>query len=103
MKYVLNEKGKKLYDIWEAKYDEELDKLRKKHDDPDYTEGWSIIEGIGETLEDYCGIEIFGDDDYAIPYVKNCIEDWGDFDWAKDIKASELLEELKKYYSEIDN
>ena len=70
----LNAKGIELYNKWETIYYAELDKLRKKYNDPDYFEGWCIIDNFEhiKTLEDEVGLFVLGYEN-DLPWM---FEDW---------------------------
>ena len=58
----LNDKGIKKYNAWEKIYEMELDRLRILMDDPDYFEGWSIVDNdlFVRTFDDLIGLLVFG-------------------------------------------
>lgn len=95
----LNDKGIALYKVWEKKYYDELDRLKKELNDPNYEEGWCILEtkGIEKTIEDSVGIEVFGDDDNAIYHVLDCnFRD--DEAWAFGVNWKDFVKMLLPYY-----
>ena len=102
---TLNAKGMEIFNIWERKYYDELERIRKETNDPDYEEGWCIID-YPETLEDEIGILIFGDDDNAIYHIIECV-DTGVFkspdeEWLFGKSCREMVELLKPYF-DIDD
>lgn len=50
----MNEKGIEAWNKWERIYREELERLQKELNDPEYTEGWCIIDSYEfvKTLQD---------------------------------------------------
>lgn len=61
----MNELGKALYNKWDRIYRGELQRIRAERNDPEYIEGWCIIDNYDfvKTLEDEVGLLIFGYDD----------------------------------------
>lgn len=101
----LNAKGMEIYKVWERKYYDELERLRKETGDPEYEDGWCIIDNP-QTLEDEIGILIFGDNDNAIYHIMNCV-DGGMFkspdeEWMFGKSCREMVELLKPYF-DIDD
>lgn len=72
----LNAKGLELFDKWNHIYYDELALQRELRDDPDWTEGWCIIDDYDhiQTIEDEVGLLIFG---YA-DCVGNYFNEWRD-------------------------
>ena len=75
----LNEKGRKVYDIWEQKYHKENDKLGGNSAEGDFVEGWCIIDNNEyiKSLTDFCGMLIFGYDEDALWMVEDWIDAYG--------------------------
>lgn len=63
--YKLNKAGRKLFNEWDRKYRAELARLQKELNDPEYTEGWCIIDNYDyvKTVSDEVGLLVFGYDD----------------------------------------
>lgn len=70
----LNKKGEKLYNKWQNIYVEELTKQREQRGDPEWFEGWCIIDDYDhiQTLEDEVGLLVFGYDGC----LENYFEQW---------------------------
>lgn len=102
----MNEKGWEIYNVWERKYYDELERIRKETNNPDYMEGWCIID-YPESLEDEIGILIFGDDDNAIYHIIDCVESGmfksPDDEWMFGKSCREMVELLKPYYDIADD
>lgn len=104
MKLTLNDAGKKLYDKWWENYCQENDRMGGNSAEGDFVEGWSIIDDSRyvKTVEDVCGLMIFGYDQY--PFV--ALEDWFygcDADYKiYDFTHDEIKAELLKYYTMED-
>ena len=97
----LNEKGKKLYDIWEYNYCKENDKLGGNSAEGDFIEGWCIIDNDDyvKTLTDECGLLIFGYDNGAIYFIDELIETYGaDETIFKEYTCGDIKRELMKYF-----
>lgn len=97
----LTDEGKRLYYKFEKYYCDELEKLRKEKNDPEYCEGWCIIDNSDyvKTLEDVCGILIYGDDEFAFDHLDDFIKYNGEDDiYDLGYTAKEVKEALKKYY-----
>lgn len=64
----LNAKGWEAYKRMEKKYNEELDRIRKELKDPEYTEGWCIIDNSDAcpSVQDYLELLVFGDMEDAL-------------------------------------
>ena len=95
-----NAEGKRLDKKFHSYYVSELEKLRKERNDPDYTEGWCIIDTSEyvKTLEDVCGILIYGDDDNAFNHLDEFIETYGEDEiYDLGFTAREVRNELEKY------
>lgn len=67
----LNTKGLELYDKWEHIYYDELDKERKERNDPNWIEGWCIIDDWDHIhdINDEIGLLIFGYEDCAMGHL----------------------------------
>ena len=104
MEFEWNDKGKSLYEKFEQYYYDELAKLRKEKKDPEYIEGWCIIdnEDYVRTLEDVCGILIYGDDDFAFQHLDDFIKQYGEDEvYDCGYTAREVRDELLKYCEEV--
>ena len=77
---TLNKKGWEMFDKWQSIYEEELKRLREEMNDPDYTEGWCIIDNYNhvKTLEDEVGLLIFGYDEHIDSYFDEWRGVWED-------------------------
>lgn len=98
----LTRKGKLLYLGFEENYENELRRLREIKDDPDYTDGWCIIDDSRyvKTLEDVCGILLFGEGEHAIDHVKEFIRFNGDNDiYDLGYTAKTVLRKLQTYFT----
>jgi len=94
----LNAKGMELYNKWEGIYYDELEKQRKERNDPEWIEGWCIIDDNEHcpTIEDYVGLAIFGDNDDAIYHV---LDNFNAGDrYAYGYTAEQFVEMLKPYF-----
>jgi hypothetical protein len=102
-KMKLNEDGKKQYKKWEAFYYAENDILGGDSASGNIIEGWSIIEYRPETLEQFCGMLIFGHDEDAPVVVADWIREYGK-DWQafKNYTCQDVNNALIKYFEEID-
>lgn len=101
----LNAKGWKIFDKWDGIYADELERLRKEKNDSDYIEGWCIIDDDDhvKTIDDAIGISIFGDDDYAIYHIMDCVEVYHYFEspdeeWRCGISCREMVKLLTPYF-----
>ena len=97
----LTVKGNELNDRFDRYYCEELEYLRKEYNDPEYFEGWCIIDTpkYVKTLEDICGILIYGDDTNAVNHVEEFIRQYGENEiYDLGYTGKEVLNELTKYY-----
>lgn len=106
----LNEKGWKKFNEWNAIYEKELERLRIELNDPDYFEGWCIIDDYDhvKTIEDEVGLLVFGYDENIDWYF----DEWRDIykdDEAfftdingKDYTLKEVEDAIRPYYSEED-
>ena len=101
----LNAKGMEVFNKWHKIYCDELEKIRKETNNPNYEEGWCIIEDTDhvKTRDDVIGILIFGDDDNAIYHILECI-DMGLFKpdenyyWNVELTCRQLIKRLIPYY-----
>lgn len=99
MKLTLNDAGKKLCDKWWENYCQENDRKGGNSAEGDFVEGWSIIDDSRyvKTVEDVCGLLIFGYDADAL----NALEDWfygcGDDYKIYGFTYDEIKAELLKY------
>lgn len=96
----LNKKGLELYDKWFKNYCLENDKLGGNSAESDFIEGWCIIDNDEyiKTLEDVCGLHIFGYDN-PFDILDEWIEDWGGAnDSIYGYTFREIKAELLKYY-----
>lgn len=89
-----------IYDKWEEKYWNELERLKKEYNKPDYHEGWCIIENntFVKALDDAVGLFIFGYDDNALGTIDEWIEDYGEEDTYLGFKLKDIMYELEKYF-----
>ena len=89
-----------IYDKWEEKYWNELERLKNKYNDPDYQEGWCIIENddFVKTLDDVVGLLIFGYDTNALGTIDEWIEIYGEDDTYFNFKLGDIKRELEKYF-----
>lgn len=94
----LNAKGLELYDKWEHIYYDELTKQREQRGDPDWIEGWCIIDDGDhcKTIEDCVGLAIFGDDDYAIYHILDYFHPKEHY--AYGYTAEQVVEMMKPYF-----
>lgn len=71
---MLNEKGMELYNRMEENYCKELARLQEEKNDPNYEEGWTIIdnEDYVKTFEDEIALLIYG----YVDYIFDVIDDW---------------------------
>lgn len=104
----MNAKGWELFKKWEAIYEKELQLLREEMNDPEYEEGWSIIDDYDfvKTIDDEIGLLVFGYDD-GIDYYFDFWEQHGglnevcftDID-GNDYTFAEVKERIVPYYEE---
>jgi hypothetical protein len=96
----MKENAKPIYDKWETKYWNELERLKKENNNPDYHEGWCIIENDNfvKTLDDVVGLMIFGYDDNALGTIDEWIEMDGEDDTYFGFKLVDIMHELEKYF-----
>ncbi|MEE1256267.1 MAG: hypothetical protein UHN47_07115 [Lachnospiraceae bacterium] len=94
--------AKHIYDEWETKYRNELERLRKEKNNPDYHEGWCIIETdeFIKTLDDVVGLIIFGFDDNAYGTIEEWIKQDGENDTYLGFKLKDIMQELEKYFEQ---
>jgi len=92
----LNEKGKQLYDKFENFYVTELERLRKEKNDPEYIEGWCIIDNNNyvQDIEDEIGLLIYGYDEF----VFDVLSDWENVEYAFGLTGKEIKQKLEEYY-----
>lgn len=98
---ILNANGQKLYEKFERFHRERIDEIRKETGDYDYTEGWCVIDNSEyvKTLEDVCGIIIYGYDNDGIDHICEYIGDYGEnSEYDLGFTARQVLVELMKYY-----
>lgn len=95
----MKEIAKPIYEVWEAKYNNELKRLQEERNDPDYQEGWCIIENstFVKTLDDVVGLLIFGYDDNALGTIDEWIQECGEDDLYFGFKLVDIMHELEKY------
>lgn len=98
----MNAAAYELYIKWENIYHQELERLRKEKNDPEYHEGWCIIENDNfiKSLDDVVGLLIFGYDDNALYTVCMWINDNGEEDTYWGYRLKDIYSELEKYYRE---
>ena len=102
----LNNKGIEMYKIWEQKYYKENDNLGGDSANGNFVEGWVIIDNYDyvKTLEDECGLMVFGYDDDAIDVVDEWIDLYGENDfiftdyYGNKYTCREVKEALLKYF-----
>lgn len=105
MKYhAFNDKGKRLCEKWHKIYQEENKRLQKELNDPNYWEGWIIIESerFVKTLEDTVGLLLQGYDTDAIHRVREWIEEFGEYESYFGYTHKAILNELKRYYKDFE-
>lgn len=92
--------AKPIYDEWEEKYWNELERLKIEKNNPDYHEGWCIIENDSfiKTLDDAVGLLIFGYDDNALGTIDEWIKIYGEDDTYFGFKFVDIMHELEKYF-----
>lgn len=101
----MNAEGKKLYDVWYANYCKENDKLGGNSANGDFVEGWAIIDNADyvKTLEDFCGLMLFGYDNDAVWMVENWIEMYGNDEIiVNGYTCEDVRKELIKYFEQTD-
>lgn len=94
----LNEKGKEVYSAWEKKYYAELERIRKELNDPEWSEGWCIIDNddFEHDINDIVGVMIFGDD---VSAIYNILEHFRPSDhYAYGYTATQVVEMMKQYF-----
>lgn len=98
----MNAAAEELYKKWENIYHQELERLRKEKNDPEFHEGWCIIENDNfiKSLDDVVGLLIFGYDDNALYTVGMWIDDDGEEDTYWGYRLKDIYSELEKYYRE---
>lgn len=99
----LNDKGWELYYKWESIYEAELKRLQEERNDPDYFDGWCIIDNSDfvKNIDDLVGLLCFGDDDHAIWNIVDQIYNWGcgaDSEYAFGTSYRQLIDLLKPYF-----
>ena len=104
----LNAKGEALYDKWERIYWEEITKQREQRGDPDFCEGWCIIDDWDHIhdINDEIGLLIFGYEDNAIYHVISCVVDGyvrEDENWIFDVSTHQLVDLMKPYFDITDD
>lgn len=77
--YKLNKAGCKLFNEWDRKYRAELARLQKELNDPEYTEGWCIIDNYDyvKTVSDEVGLLVYGYDDCLMAMF----DEWRGMGW----------------------
>ena len=100
MSAKMKEIANPIYEEWEAKYHNELKRLQEEKKDPDYHEGWCIIENSNfvKTLDDVVGLLIFGYDDNALGTIDEWIGEWGENDLYFGFKLVDIMHALEKYF-----
>lgn len=106
--YKLNYAGVELYQAWEREYYHELDRLRKELNNPEYEEGWSIIDDCDyvKTVSDEVGLLVFGYDDNLMWFLNEWKEVWNESEkgifftdaYGIDYTVGEIEYLAKKYY-----
>lgn len=93
----VTDKGNELYELFNGYYITELEKLRKEKGDPNYVEGWCIIDNSDyvKTIEDLCGLLIYGYDEHVFEHLDGFSDD--DEYW-EGYTVKEVREEISKYF-----
>lgn len=96
----MKDSAKHIYDKWETKYRNELERLKNEYNDPDYHEGWCIIDNddFVKTLDDVVGLFIFGYHDNALGTIDEWIEIYGENDTYYGFKLVDIMHKLEKYF-----
>lgn len=70
----LNERGMEIWEKWEQIYTQELERLREEKNDPEYTEGWCIIDSyeFAPDIEDEAQLLVWAYDGN----VENYFSEW---------------------------
>lgn len=99
----LNEKGMKVFNEWQRKYYDELDRIRKETGDPEWIEGWCIIDTMDfeHDINDIIGVMIFGDDDDAIYHILDNYR--ADEPYAFGYTAAQVVEMMKPFFDIKEN
>lgn len=104
----LNRSGMEVFNKWEEVYRKELENERKLRNDPEYSDGWCIIDDSRyvKDEDDALGILIFGDDDSAICHIMNCVENGTfksyDDEWAFGKTCREMIIALLPYFDMVE-
>lgn len=82
-KYRLTEKGWAAYNRANAVYEAEIQKLRDEFHDPDYMEGWSIIDDYEHihNVDEEIDLLIFGYMEYVIDVLAEWVKSDGLDTW----------------------
>ena len=100
---MLNKKGWELYNKWEHNYKIENDDLGGTSKNGDYIEGWCIIENSNwiKTIEDCCGLYIFGYDDNALNQIQEWVDEFGEYEnvgFKNKFTYGQLYDKIKEYF-----
>lgn len=107
----LNKAGLEIYNFWHEIYCTANDELGGNSVESDFIEGWCIIDNYDwvKTLEDECGLWVYGYGDSAVYYVDEYIEQYGeddiifiDYEGNKHT-AKALKNEMLKYFDMEEN
>lgn len=97
----INNKGRELYNTWEKHYCNENDNLGGDSKSGYFVEGWCIIDNdeYVKTLDDICGLMLFGYDEHAIDQADEWIRLYGQDDkiW-NGYTCLEIKNELLQYF-----
>ena len=102
----LNAKGWAAYNRMEKKYYEELDRLKKELNDPNFEEGWCILENdeVAPTAKDYAEVLVFGDMEYAVRIIIDSFKnDPDDTLYWDGVKWKDFVRMLLPYYDLDDD
>lgn len=100
---ILNDKGWELYAKWEQIYEDELAKQREQRGDPNYIDGWCIIDDFDHIhdINDEIGLLIFVYGDMAIYHIIEWI-DRGELRandiWGFNTTLEQLIALMKPYF-----
>lgn len=100
MSVRMKDSAKPIYNEWETKYWNELERLKKEKNNPNYHEGWCIIENdtFVRTLDDVVGLLIFGHDYNALGTIDEWIEIYGEEDTYFGFKLKDIMHKLEKHF-----
>lgn len=94
-----NEKGEQTYQKWEDIYYAELAKMRQEMNDPEYIEGWCIIDDWDHihNIEDEIGLLLFGYEDLAMGHIMEWCDDPDD-EYMFGYSYRKIVEMMKEYF-----